>query len=300
MSWLDTLEAIRSKDFTKAPVKERDKAARDVINLCSYGCAVVAVSPIPFSDAIVMLPIQSAMVITVGHIYGRRVTSADAKDLVVELGATAGFGMLARQGIKALLPMVGALLTIPAAFAANWAMGRVAIEYFRAPGASRERLKQVYREAKAEAASLFSRESFERFRNGASAAPKKKKAAPARKAKKRTAKRAAAPSVSKIVEGDFADRVAAHPEVSEAVNGLIHLDIEGRGGGQWTVDLSRSPGSVTRGLRGEPRMTVSASADDFIALVEREKDAQAAVLSGELKLEPMDLSVASELGRLFG
>lgn len=298
MSWLDTLEAIRTKDFTKATVKDRDKAARDVINLCSYGCAVVAVSPIPFSDAIVMLPIQSAMVITVGHIYGRKLTSADAKDLVLELGATAGFGMLARQGIKALLPFIGALLTIPAAFAANWAMGRVAIEYFRAPGASKDRLKQVYAEAKAEAASLFSKESFERFRNGG-AAPKKK-AAPARKAKKRTsAKRSAGPSVAKIVEEDFADRVAAHPEVSEAVNGLIHLDIAGRGGGKWTVDLSKSPGSVSRGLSGEPRMTVSASAEDFIALVEREKDAQSAVLNGELKLEPMDLSVASELGRLF-
>src|SRR5438105_13361386 len=102
MSWLDTLEAIRTKDFSKAPMKERDKAARDVVNLCSYGCAVVAVSPIPFSDAIVMLPIQSAMVITIGHIYGRKITQADAKDLVIELGATAGLGMLARQGIKAL------------------------------------------------------------------------------------------------------------------------------------------------------------------------------------------------------
>ena len=300
MSWLDTLEAIRTKDFTKASTKDRDKAARDVINLCSYGCAVVAVSPIPFSDAIVMLPIQSAMVITVGHIYGRKLTSADAKDLVLELGATAGFGMLARQGIKALLPFVGALLTIPAAFAANWAMGRVAIEYFRAPGASKDRLKQVYQEAKAEAASLFSKESFERFRTGASAPKKKKKAAPARRAKKRSsAKRAAAPSVAKIIEGDFADRVAAHPEVSEAVNGLIHLDIEGRGGGKWTVDLSKAPGSISRGFSGSPRMTVSASAEDFIALVEREKDAQSAVLSGELRLEPMDLSVASELGRLF-
>src|ERR1051325_9311753 len=139
MSWLDTIEAIRKKDFTKAKPAERETSARDVVNICSYACAVVAISPIPFSDAIVMLPIQSAMVITVGHIYGRAITKADAKDLVVELGATAGFGMLARQAIKGLLPVVGALLTIPAAFAANWAMGRVAIEYFRAPGASKER-----------------------------------------------------------------------------------------------------------------------------------------------------------------
>ncbi len=303
MSWLDTLDAIRTKDFSKAPLKERDKAARDVVNLCSYGCAVVAVSPIPFSDAIVMLPIQSAMVMTVGHIYGRKVTTADAKDLVVELGATAGFGMLARQGIKALLPVVGALLTIPAAFAANWAIGHVAMEYFRAPGASKDRLKQVYAEAKAEAASLFSKEKFEKFRKGGAAAgrPAASRSPKKKTAKKRTsAKKVKAPTVASIVEEDFAERVAAHPEVAEAVNGVIHLDIGGKGGGKWTVDLSKAPGSISRGHEGTPKMTVRASADDFIALVEREKDAQSAVLSGELQLEPMDLSIASELGRLFG
>jgi len=303
MSWLDTLDAIRTKDFSKAPMKERDKAATDVVNLSSYGCAMVAVSPIPFSDAIVMLPIQSAMVITVGHIYGRKITSADAKDLVIELGATAGFGMLARQGIKALLPVVGALLTIPAAFAANWAMGRVAMEYFRTPGASRDKLRQVYADAKKEAASLFSKEAFEKFKQRATgaAAPKPgKPRAAAKKAKKKTsARKAKAPTVASVVEGDFADRVEAHPEVAEAVKGIIHLDIGGKGGGQWTVDLTEAPGSISKGLSGEPRMTVKASAADFMALVEREKDAQSAMLAGELQLEPMDLSVAQELGRLF-
>jgi uncharacterized protein (DUF697 family) len=297
MSWMDTLEAIRTKDFSKAPMKEREKAARDVVNLCSYGCAVVAVSPIPFSDAFVMLPIQSAMVVTVGHIFGRKLTSAGAKDLVVELTATAGLGMLARQGIKALFPIVGALLTIPAAFAANWAMGRVAIEYFKVPGTSRERLKQVYAEAKREAASLFSKESFERFRNPDAQPIKAAPAARRTSAKKKTKKKAK--SVASIVERDFAERVAAHPEVAEAVNGVIHLDVTGNGGGQWTVDLTRAPGAIVKGHTGQPRMTITADAKDFVALVAREKDAQSAVMSGELQLNPMDMSVAAELGRLF-
>ena len=115
MSWLDTLEDIRTKDFSKASAKARNKAAHDVINLSSYACALVSVSPIPFSDALVMLPVQSTMVVTIGHIYGRKVTKDTAKDLILEIGATAGIGMLARQGIKLLLPVVGALLTIPAA-----------------------------------------------------------------------------------------------------------------------------------------------------------------------------------------
>src|SRR5687768_6940454 len=92
MSWLDTLDDIRTRDFSKASMAERDKAAREVINLCSYAVAVVSISPIPLSDVVLMLPIQTGMVMTVGHIYGRKVDKASARDLILELGATAGVG----------------------------------------------------------------------------------------------------------------------------------------------------------------------------------------------------------------
>lgn len=182
MSWLDTLETIRTKDFGRASAKERATAARDVVNLSAYACAAVAISPMPFSDAVVMLPIQSTMVMTVGHIYGRQVTKADAKALIMELGATFGASMLARQGIKVLLPVVGPLLTIPAAFAANWAIGRVAIEYFKNPQLGHERLKSIYEEAKREGAGLFSKHAFDKYRSGKGAAkPASKKKATRRK-----------------------------------------------------------------------------------------------------------------------
>ena len=196
MSWLDTLEDIRKKDFSQSSEADRDKAARDVVNMTSYGCAVIAVSPMPFSDALLMLPIQSGMVMTVGHIYGRKVTKAAASELIVELGTAAGASILARQGIKALLPVVGALLTIPAAFAANWAIGRVAIEYFKNPGMTKEQMRKVYAAAKSEGSKLFSRDAFARFRKekpaeAESAAPKKKRA-PAKK-KKRASKAKSSP-----------------------------------------------------------------------------------------------------------
>ncbi|MBN1210449.1 MAG: DUF697 domain-containing protein [Myxococcaceae bacterium] len=164
MSWLDTLEEIRTRDFSKVSAKERDKAARNVINMCSYASALVAISPIPLSDVVLMLPIQTGMVMTVGHVYGRKVDKASARELILELGATAGVGLLARQGIKALIPVFGALLTVAPAFAANWAMGRVAMEYFQNPGLSGEHLKEVFRRAKDEGGSLFSKDAFDRFR----------------------------------------------------------------------------------------------------------------------------------------
>ena len=118
MSWLDTLEKIRTRDFRHATLGERDEVARDVVNMTSYACAVVSVSPLPFSDALLMLPIQTAMVMTVGHIHGRRLDQAEAKDLLLELTTVAGASFLVRQGINALLPVIGALLT---ALVANYA-----------------------------------------------------------------------------------------------------------------------------------------------------------------------------------
>jgi uncharacterized protein (DUF697 family) len=197
MSWLDTLDEIRTRDFSKVPAKERDKTARDVINMCSYAAALVAISPLPLTDVVLTLPIQTGMVMTVGHIYGRRVSKASAQDLIFELAATAGVGLLARQGIKALIPVLGAILTVVPAFAANWAMGRVAMEYFKNPALNREALKEVFRRAREEGGSIFSKDTFDRFRKQEEEAeapvPKKKKTA-AKKAgakKKSAAKKSA-------------------------------------------------------------------------------------------------------------
>ncbi len=300
MSWLDTLDDIRKKDFTKTPMAKRDEAARDVVNMASYACALVAVSPIPFSDAVLMLPMQSAMVVTVGHIYGRKVTEADAKSLIVELATTAGLGMLVRQGIKAILPVFGALLTVPAAFAMNWGIGRVAMEYFRTPGLPKEQLKKIYASAMKEGAAMFSKERFDMFRKskvapvttGVEAPAPKKKKAPAAKKKPLSA-------VEKLLMGDFTKKLGKHKDVRDAFDGVIHLDLTGTGGGQWTADLTKREAWITPGLSGKPKITIRAGAKHFVALVKGEKNVQMAILAGDLALEPMDLDLAMKLGPLF-
>lgn len=295
MSWLDTLEDIRKKDFSKVPLAKRDEAARDVVNMGSYACAVIAVSPVPFSDAVLMLPVQSAMVVTIGHVYGRKVTEADAKSLIVELVTTAGLGMLARQGIKAILPVFGALLTVPAAFAMNWGIGRVAMEYFRNPGMPTEQLKKVYEAAKQEGASMFSKERFDMFRKSSAAPAEPVKKTPAAKKKKK-----AKTAIEKLIEGDFSKRLAKHKDVRDAFDGVIHLDITGAGGGQWTADLTKKSEWISVGHSGKPKLTIRATTKHFTALVKGQKNAQMAVMSGDLTLEPMNLDLAMKLGPLFG
>ncbi|KFE69980.1 DUF697 domain-containing protein [Hyalangium minutum] len=350
MSWLDTLDDIRTRDFSKASVAQRDQAARDVINLCSYASAVVSISPIPLSDVVLMLPIQTGMVMTIGHIYGRKVDKASAKDLILELGATAGVGFLARQGIKALLPIIGALLTVVPAFAANWAMGRVAMEYFKNPNASQEDLEKVFRKAKDEGSSLFSRDAFDKFRKqneekikavadqgseepaedeeeSPKAAPRKSakkaatkksvekkplgKAAPAKKAaaKKVATKKAAAnkaPSkaeapltVRTLIERELPRRIETKRELARSIGAVVHLDISGNHGGQWTVDLGAQKQWVKKGLNGTPRVTVRSKDDDFLQIATGQRDPKMAVLMGSLEFDPFDLELAGQVGQLL-
>ncbi len=304
MSWLDTLDDIRMKDFSQSPLADRDKAARDVVNMASYACAVVAVSPIPFSDAVLSLPVQTAMVVTVGHIYGRKLTEADSKELVVELATTAGVGMLARQGIKALLPVVGALLTVPAAFAANWGIGRVAMEYFRHPGATKEQLKKVYEAAKDEGSSLFSKERFDAFRKAQKDKAAAKEAARAQSDEAEESDEGEGEEderseVAILIEDDFAERIANHRDVREAIDGILHLDITGEGGGTWTVDLTKQSDFVTEGFEGKAKMTIGSTADDFVALLSGQKSPRDALMKGELVLTPLDIDLAMKLGPLF-
>ena len=110
------------------------------------------------------------------------------------------------------------------------------MEYFKNPGAvNKEKLGEIYENAKKEGASLFSKESFDRFRSKGTVdeeAPKK-----AAKKKKAAAPKAAPAKsrVAKIVEDEFAARLGKHPSVRKAINGKIHLDVTGDGGGQWTL-----------------------------------------------------------------
>jgi len=65
------------------------------------------------------------------------------------------------------------------------------------------------------------------------------------------------------------------------------------------VDLTLPDEWISKGHEGEPRLTIRASAKDFIALVKGEKNAQMAVMAGDLELEPMNLDLAMKLGPLF-
>jgi uncharacterized protein (DUF697 family) len=178
MSWLDTLEEVRKTDWSKVSDAERLSRAREVVNICAYAAAATSVVPVPLADLVLLLPVHTMMVMTVGHIHDRKLSKTEAKRVVVELGAVAGMTFAGGAAINALrklfLPAIGGLLSVPATFALTWGLGRVAIDYFRNPALSREDLKKLFNDAVQEGKSSFSKEAFDRFRQkneGAKAPP---------------------------------------------------------------------------------------------------------------------------------
>ena len=171
MSWLDTFAAIRETDWSKVPEPERETQAREVVTITAYGSAASSAVLVPFVDLALLLPIHTAMVMTVGSIYGRKLSSAEAKRVAVELGAIAGVtlaGHAALSLVKKLIPGLGwvtALATAASSFAITWGFGQLTVAYFKHPELSREDLTKVFKDAMAEGANLFSKDAFDRFRS---------------------------------------------------------------------------------------------------------------------------------------
>lgn len=170
MGWLDNLADIRKTDWSKIPEPERDATANEVIQIASYAAAATAVVPIPLLDAALLLPVHTAMVMTVGHVYGRKLSDAEAKRVALELGAVAGVALAGRAALSALkklvMPMVGGFLAASGSFAVTYALGRVAVAYFKDPELSREDLKRVFSEAFKEGESSYEASETEAPKDG--------------------------------------------------------------------------------------------------------------------------------------
>ncbi len=168
MSWMDSLNAAARGTRKNLDPEEREKIATDLVLMSSMGAAVVTLAPIPLTDFVVVTPVQAAMVMAVGRVYGRELDLSEARHVLLELGSVCGMSLLAQKGFatvtKLLLPGLGGVLSGPWAFAVTYAMGNVAMRYFEDKEGSREALRRVFKEALAAGKKLFSKEKLDEFR----------------------------------------------------------------------------------------------------------------------------------------
>lgn len=111
----------------KIDLRRKRDAANVAIRTAVGAAAAAGATPIPFSDAAVLVPIQLTMMASISHIYGISVDRATAAALAATAAATAGGRSLVTGLIKSV-PGAGSLIGggIAAAVASSvtWAVGQ--------------------------------------------------------------------------------------------------------------------------------------------------------------------------------
>ncbi len=89
-----------------------------------------------------------------------------------------------------------------------------------------------------------------------------------------------------------------NPEWLKAVDTNFHFDIEGDGGGQFSVIVKDNKMEVFEHFEGEPKCKVTAKEKNFIALLRGELNPMMAVFTGKLKIS--NTAEIMKYAKLFG
>jgi len=89
------------------------------------------------------------------------------------------------------------------------------------------------------------------------------------------------------------------PKRTAGINATYQFNIEGDGGGDWYVELVDGAPTVAEGAAENPNITLSASTQDWLDIVNGKLSGQSAFLTGRLKLKG-DVALAMKLQSIMG
>lgn len=90
-----------------------------------------------------------------------------------------------------------------------------------------------------------------------------------------------------------------NPDKIAGMNATYQFDITGDGGGKWAVKLADGSAEVTEGEVEGADITLTATDEDWMKIVDGSLSGQTAFLTGKLKIKG-DMSLAMKLQNLLG
>lgn len=139
----------------QAPAGAREKA-RDIARSFAISAAGIVLVPLPFSDLVFLMPIQTAMILSIGKAYN--VKDPPEKTLA-HISAACGasvFGQITTLFVANLIPIIGKLVSAPFVYGWTYGLGEVAIRYFEAQGELQgDELRDVFRKVSKDATRAF-------------------------------------------------------------------------------------------------------------------------------------------------
>lgn len=138
-----------------APNGAREKA-RDIARSFAISAAGIVLVPLPFSDLVFLMPIQTAMILSIGKAYN--IKDPPEKTLA-HISAACGasvFGQITTLFVANLIPIIGKLVSAPFVYGWTYGLGEVAIRYFEAQGELQgDELKDVFKKVSRDATRAF-------------------------------------------------------------------------------------------------------------------------------------------------
>lgn len=139
-----------------APPSGAREKARDIARSFAISAAGIVLVPLPFSDLVFLMPIQTAMVLSIGKAYN--VKDPPEKTLA-HISAACGasvFGQITTLFVANLIPIIGKLVSAPFVYGWTYGLGEVAIRYFEAQGELQgDELKQIFKKVSKDATRAF-------------------------------------------------------------------------------------------------------------------------------------------------
>ena len=74
------------------------------------------------------------------------------------------------------------------------------------------------------------------------------------------------------------------PEKAGSARGTIQLDLQGEGGGPWTMDVADGTCDIREGTAAAPNVTLTMTAADFVALYKGTMNPVQAFMGGKIKV----------------
>ena len=124
------LEAARA--LTRAK-EGRVRIGNEIVQACTAVSVTVGLTPIPFSDMMVLGPLQAMMVSSLAYLSGRSWGKKTVAEWLGSIGVVGGLGLGLRfsaQTIAKFVPGAGNVVSAGVAGAGTTAMGQSAIKYF--------------------------------------------------------------------------------------------------------------------------------------------------------------------------
>lgn len=74
------------------------------------------------------------------------------------------------------------------------------------------------------------------------------------------------------------------PELLEGIDTIFHFDLEGEGGGQYTVYVKDGKVNVEQGLNDEPKCVVKTKTETLLGIISKDINPMMAVMTGKIKI----------------